>query len=439
MIVPANRLLFWVAALLPFTALGALVPPAVPITLFLYTILAVTATTDALVGFLNRHGISITLPEVVRLSVEKEGGIPVSIRNDTNESRDIQLGLALPESIHSDDGILTVALPNGVAQSRVEWACTAHKRGTFIVDRCYFSTSSPLGFWSVRGHSPCRMEIRVYPNLMNERKRLASSFLRRGYFGMHAQRRVGQGREFEKLREYAQGDSYEDIHWKTTAKRGRPVTKLFQIERTREIYVLVDSSRLSSRYSGTEQALECFVTSSLIVGLTAEQQGDLFGVITFSDKVKRFIRAGSGKAHYNVCRDAVYSLKSEITTPDFGELFTFVRLKLRRRSLLLILTDLGDPVLAEGFLQNVELVNREHVVVAVMIRPPGIEPLFSSPNAKTIDDVYRSLAGHMIWNDLRELERNLGHHGVRLSIVDNERFPAELVSQYMSTKARQIL
>ena len=43
-----------------------------------------------------------------------------------------------------------------------------------------------------------QMEIRVYPNLLVERSRLTSLFLNRG-FGMHAQRQVGKGREFEQL------------------------------------------------------------------------------------------------------------------------------------------------------------------------------------------------------------------------------------------------
>ena len=58
---------------------------------------------------------------------------------------------------------------------------------------------------------------------------------------------VGRGREFEKLREYIPGDSFDEIHWKATARRARPITKVFQVERTREVYVAVDLSRLSAR------------------------------------------------------------------------------------------------------------------------------------------------------------------------------------------------
>src|SRR5439155_5760719 len=99
----------------------------------------------------------------------------------------------------------------------------------------------------MRKSVPTQSEIRVYPNLLRERRDLAALFLHRGAFGLHAERQVGKGREFEKLREYVPGDGYDEIHWKATAKRGRPITKVFQIERTQEVYVVIDASRLSAR------------------------------------------------------------------------------------------------------------------------------------------------------------------------------------------------
>ena len=96
---------------------------------------------------------------------------------------------------------------------------------------------------------PVGAEIRVYPNLVTERKNLAALFLNRGSFGLHAQRQLGKGREFEKLREYVPGDGYDELHWKATARRGRPITKVYQIERTQEVYVVIDASRLGGAAS----------------------------------------------------------------------------------------------------------------------------------------------------------------------------------------------
>ena len=46
--------------------------------------------------------------------------------------------------------------------------------------------------------------------------------------GVRVHRQIGKGREFERLRDYLPGDSYEDIHWKATARRRTPAVKLYQ-------------------------------------------------------------------------------------------------------------------------------------------------------------------------------------------------------------------
>ena len=146
---------------------------------------------------------------------------------------------------------------------------------------------------------------------------LSALFLNRGTVGGHARRQVGKGREFEQLREYAPGDDYTDIFWKGTARRGFPMTKTFQIERTQEVYVVIDHSRLSGReirvpvptlpgvlheqefHAGGEftitTQLEKYLQAALVLGSVAERQADLFGLITFSDQVDHFVRSKNGR------------------------------------------------------------------------------------------------------------------------------------------------
>ena len=87
------------------------------------------------------------------------------------------------------------------------------------------------------------------------------------------------------------GDGFDEIDWKATARRARPITRVFQIERTQEVYAVIDTSRLSAR--GT--TLDRFVSAALALGLAAERQGDLFGLVAFSDKLRQFVRARNGK------------------------------------------------------------------------------------------------------------------------------------------------
>jgi uncharacterized protein (DUF58 family) len=468
MIVPQSRLLLWVGVVaLPFAAIAAVVPEAAVLSGLVIVAVVVLALLDAALAQGSLEGISIELPAIVRLSKDREGAIDVHIKNEKQQAKRLRLGLPLPREIASPDEDLWTVLPAGSERSRLAWPCTPLKRGNYPLVSCHLEAASPWGLWAVRARRPARTEVRVYPNLFTERKSVAALFLNRGNFGAHAQRQVGQGRDFEKLREYVHGDSYEEIHWKATAKRGRPVTKVFQIERTQEVYVIIDASRLSARPTRVagrglqagdslggqapdnpqpatntppfNSVLERFITAALVLGLAAERQGDLFGLLTFSDKVQTFVRAKNGKAHYTACRDALYTLQPQVVTPDFDELGSVIRLRLRRRALLVFLTSLDDPVLAESFVRNLELICRQHLIFVNMLQPPGVRPLFSDGNVSSLDEVYEQLGGHLLWHKLRELERVLQRRGARFSLLDNERLSAQLVTQYLNVKQRQLI
>lgn len=450
MIVPQTRLIFWVAFLvLPFTTLAALEPSALALAEYAIGAFLFAVVADAFLARGRLDGIRTEFPDVIRLTQDKEGWLPLRIEDKRRPVRKIRIGIAFPAGLRASAQDFVTTLSGESLTHQAEIPCTPVKRGNYTISGVFLEASSPLGCWAVRRKAPASTEVRVYPNVHNEQKNLAALFLNRGMFGLHAQRQVGKGKEFEKLREYIAGDSYEDIHWKATAKRNHPVTKIFQIERTQEIYTIIDGSRLSSRpievatngmsTSKVTTQLERFVTASMILAMVAEKQGDLFGLVTFSDKVHSFIRARNGKMHYNTCRDAIYSLQPKMVNPDFNEVNSFIRLRLRRRALLIFLTNLDDPVMAENFVSNLDVLARHHLVLVNMLRIPALAPLFSSPDVSAVDDLYQRLGGHLQFQKLRELETVLKRRGVSMTLLENESMCAQLVSQYINVKRRQLL
>lgn len=441
MMIPSNRFLFWFALLLPFSAMGALDTTWAGLAIVLFGVLGISSIADLAFGIVRARGIRVTIPPVLRMSRGSRTAIPVRIERHGSGGRavrSVRVGLPLPPSIKSAEPALDVALPAGEVLS-TEWPCTPGERGLYGVKGCHFEVASPLGLWGMRGTTPCASELRVYPALGAERRTLAALLLRRNIQGVHARRIVGQGREFEKLRDYTPGDSFEEIHWKATAKRGKPVTKLFQVEREQDIYVVIDASRLSARPRAGQAVLEEYISAALAVCLVAERQGDLFGVMAFSNGVRRFIRAGGGKAHYGACRETLHLLAADPVTPDFEEACAFIRRRIRRRALVIFLTDLSDPTLAESFVKNSDLISRQHVVFVCSPRQEGVEPLFSRAGTGGMPEVYTKLAGHMIWSKIREAGKALEHKGMRLALVDSGRLGIEAVGHYLSVKARQRL
>jgi uncharacterized protein (DUF58 family) len=447
MIVPRNSLLVWTGlVVLPLGLLGAAGPDWTKLTGLLAAGFIWVALVDALRGRIRLDGVRVEVPPLARMSKDRPAKLDLRLRNERAHLRQLRLAIGWPSEIESPVETMDLVLPKPRESAYYGWPCLPRRRGRYTVSHLYLEAASPFGWWSWRQAVPVALEIRVYPNLLRERKSLAAHFLHRGALGVHTQRQIGQGHEFEKLREYVPGDSFTDVHWKATARRGRPITKTFQVERTQEVYLILDTSRLSARpappapdQDPATSVLERCITAGLMLGLAAEQQGDLFGLLTFSDKVRTFVRAKNGHAHFSVCRDALYTVQPQLVSPDFDEVCTFIRLRLRRRTLLIFLTALDDPELAASFVKNADLIRRQHLVLVNMLQPPGVGPVFSGAEVAEPGDLYRRLAGHLQWSKLHELEKILHRRGVRFQMLKNERLSPELVSQYLQIKQRQLL
>jgi uncharacterized protein (DUF58 family) len=439
-IVPSARLIWIFAAVgFPAAVAGALFPAVRIAAAGAIAAVIVLAVADAFLRGRTFAGIHVELPDLARLIQDRLAVIRVRIHNAGAKAFAIRIGLTAPEGVEAEWEDQQVLLPAGAAAADISWSCMPRRRGRYRVNAVYLEASSPLGLWAVRRRDSTPLELRVYPNL---RRDAALRALRRGNDGQHMMRQVGRGREFEKLREYVPGDGSDEIHWKATARRGRPITKVFQVERTQEVYVVIDASRLSARPVEEETVLDRAIKSALVVGAAAERRGDLFGLAAFSTQVEAFVPAHGGKMHYAACRDAINELRPRPVSPDFDEIATFLRLHLHRRALLLFLTSLDDPILAEQFARATRLLSRRHLVMAGMLRPPSARPLFVeqafSPVPST-EDVYRHLAGHLTWRKLRELEATLGRQGVRLALLEPESFSGSLIKLYDEVKQRQLL
>jgi uncharacterized protein (DUF58 family) len=454
-IVPRTKLIVLAAVVfLPLSVLVAVMPATAGPGVLLAAALVIIAAADAAVSRDRLAGVQVSLPDVVRVSAGRDGQLNLAVDNTDIRVKQLRLGLSFPRQIYSPNQDLVTELPAEAPNSLIPWPFRALKQGRYLLENCYLETPSRLGLWALRRVEATRVEFRVYPDLLRDRKKLSGLFLNRG-IGIHAQRQVGKGRDFEQLREYLPGDSYEDIHWKATARRGQPITKVYQIERTQQIYVILDGSRLSARnsdplghspsgsgppdYPDYTTIMERFAAAALVMGLAADRQGDVFGMLAFDDRVRQFVRAKNGRAHYDVCRDSLYTLQAQSVTPDFEELFTFIATKIRRRALLIFLTNLDDPVLAESFTAHIDIISRKHLILVNMLQPAGAEPLFSNPSVNSTDDIYQKLGGHLLWRHLRETEKFLQRHGIGFHLLKNENLCIDLVSQYLNVKRRQVL
>ena len=391
-------------------------------------------------------GIRAVVPKRFRLSRHRRGDFVFQLEWQRPRAITCRAAIAFPDVVRCLEPEFLVAADGSEKKISIRVSCRAVKRGLRRIEVVCLETGSRFGFWRIQTRLPADCEVQVFPDVLAERKQLGALFVRGERLGEHSLRQLGKGRDFEKLREYVPGDGYEDIHWKATAKRNKPITKVYQLERTQDIYVVLDASRLSGRLCSARSPdweRTSYLEKNLAVGLMlaqlSERQGDRFGFFAYSDRVRCFLRAASGRAHFNACRDALYPLEPSDATPDFRELLTGIRRRLNRRSLLLFLISLDEALLMESFLENVDLIRRQHLAAVIAIRPQFVRPLFENEAVSSADEIYGELAGHEKWDALVLFQRRLKRLGVDFLMPEADRLGVEAVNQYLTVKKRQIL
>jgi uncharacterized protein (DUF58 family) len=432
MIVPAQRLLLVSAiVVVPLATIAGLVPALLPACCAVLALCALAVIIDGFLARTRIDALTARAPAILRLTKDVPAHLPITIENRSRESAAMRLFAVMPAGVQSTTLVEEIAAPAG--DSRFDWPCTGVVRGDHPLHALHLETTSPLGLWQARANRPIDCGLRVYPNLRDHAT--AALFLKSDHLGLRMRRQIGKGREFDNLRHYLPGDNFEDINWKATGRRHFPVVKLYRVEHAQEVYAVIDASRLAAR----ADVLDSYVGAALHLALVAERQGDRFGLLTFSDRTHRFVRARGGMDHFRLCRETIYNLEPRRVSPDFREVFTTLQLNLRRRALLVFFTSLDDALLAETFEREIGPLARRHVVRVHVTQPPGAKPLFAGPPPPDLDSLYGSLAGQMVSNRLRELAIALGNRGVRLTVVDAANIKTRVAAEYLEVKRRQML
>jgi uncharacterized protein (DUF58 family) len=412
-------------------------------------------------GLRGRAGQTIPIPLAITAS---SGGRPlgelrVALMATTPESetafqveKSTQL-LKLESSMPGENSTATANHPHVML-----WPWTPDvallRRGVWPAPRVGTERRSQLKLWRLRRWFDSAVSLRIEADIRSGRKEILRSPVYRSLVASRQSMWVGHGRDFERLREYQPGDNYSEIAWKSTARRSAPVTRLFQWEQKQEVYFVVDQSRASAmaldavvQSDGQAAAagparrlLDLSVETALVCATVALELGDEFGLVTYADEPKSWLRTGSGQAHFNRFRDILLDVEPLATTADYESLFSEIRMRLRRRAYLVLLADLTERSISDSLRRGLGLVRSSHAVLVTSILPAHAEPAFSSEEElRSDDDVYAALAGEKENQRLRALARQMQHLNVQLQFVPSNVFLRAAAEGYMKSKREQRL
>ena len=434
---PQTRLI-WAAAIGASLIALAVVSPVLALVAVVYHVgLVIVAARDlALLPGRAGYAVRRIMPEPFSLGEPEE--VAVVIHNRQAAGLRARVADHAPDTLRATPRVVAGEF-DAKGDLKVAYNTYSPKRGAYRFGAVDLQVWRDRGWWRRQVRLPLQQDVAVFPNVVAI-KRIQLS-LRRGLRAMAGMRRArppGASTAFAGLRDYVRGDDVRRVSWTATARRDRPVVVEVEAERGQQVIIALDCGRLMTAPAGDLDKLDHAVNAALMLAWVAQAYGDRVGLMTFDDRVSGFIKPERGPIQLRRITEALYAVKAEYVEPDFGHAMTHLALRVGRRSMVVILTDVQDPEASRELVAHALRLASRHLVLIVAMSDPAMLSARDDPIVST-NRAYEWAAAEEFVASRRESFEQLRRGGVLgLDVVAGKLSPA-LVERYLELKERALL
>lgn len=311
----------------------------------------------------------------------------------------------------------------------------ADRRGPGALEAIWIRATGPMGLLTRIKRIPVHASTKVVPALAAVRRMSLRPRLVAAGMGETPTRRHGDGLEFDELQVYAAGMDIRAIDWKASARRRELRVRRFRLEQNQRVVVAIDTGRTMADRIGTLTRLDHGIHAALSLADVALRNGDQVALQTFGSRPGAWVPPGAGTRHLHQLARSVAGVQPETTESNPVHAVRELRQRLRRRSFVVIVTEVCDPVRNELLAEAIDSLSRNHVVLVMALDDPeAAEPLAVEP-----DDV-TTIARSVVLEDLARERRaaldGLRRRGVHVVQGAPGRATVNLLRRYLTSKRR---
>lgn len=377
-----------------------------------------------------------------RLSLGANNPVTILIASRARRPLTLQIRDEHPDDIPADATIL-VGKVEPFALLEVRYHLRPVRRGDYDFGDINVRYSSVFGTFVQQARYPAAASFKVYPNVLDIRK--YDLLARKGLLlemGLRPARMFGQGVEFERLREYRPDDDFRRINWKATARRGKPIAAECETERSQYVISVIDTGRLM-RTPVEDGAislarLDYVINATLLLSYVVILKGDHAGMLSFADDVRTYLAPRRGKGQFYRMLEALYNVQFESVESDYARALTYLSTRHKRRSLIIVFTDLVTLDAARDLIAHMARLARRHLPLCVIMSDPNVTRLVGRPPGEA-SDVYRRGVAEMVLAERRIVLETLHRNGVLTLDVPADRLSVAVIEKYLELKGRGVL
>lgn len=435
--IPSRRLVLTAAILAMPLLLAGLNRSAADAALLLNLVLVAVACVDLLISpSPNDVAIHREISEV--LSVGASNPATLTVRNRT--------GLTLAMTLHDDPGPLCEVdrLPQSITvgpgkEETIHYSVKPSRRGASQMPAVHLRFPTRLGLWTRHQIRPLSTPIRIYPDIRAVyRYELMARQNRLSEIGVRMVRMPGQGREFERLREFRYGDEIRQIDWKATARQRALISREFNVERNQNIVIMVDCGRFMRNETDGISYLDRALNSAIMLSYIALGQGDNVSLLAFSNKIERFIRPVRGKPGIQSILRSTYDIQASHNVSDYSMALEYLTTVQRKRALVVLITFVTDELQLRVIGESLKLRSLPYLPLCVLLQDVGLRQMADRIPDTDLDAYHTAAAAQVLTGQSHEAA-SLREAGIMLIDTPPDLLTERLINEYLSIKARNLM
>ena len=403
---------------------------------WLIAVMLLIAADAVLAG--KKERFSIRRNHDSKLSLGVENAIRLELQNRAPRTTEFWIRDEAPLEFSGEPVVL-----RGKCAGRSAWSggymVVPPRRGDYRFGDIHLRWKSPIGLVIRQARFPGAGPVRVYPNLMDIRRYdLMLRQNRLQEMGLRHSRNIGEGTDFERLREYLPDDDFRRIHWKATARRNRPITIEYQTERSQNVIAVLDIGRMMQSPVNQMAKLDYAVNAVLLLAFVATGKGDKVGLLSFADDIQHYLRPRAGRMQFYRMLKALYAVEPQGVEPDYRRAAGYLAGKERKRSLVILFTDLTGSLGIRALLESMGAIAVRSLPMVVTISDPDIHQAASDRPVNS-ETAYLRMEAEILLEERRQALDTLRRRGVLTLDVPANRLSVSVINRYLELKARLLL
>jgi uncharacterized protein (DUF58 family) len=375
-----------------------------------------------------------TVPGSLAVGVERD--VELELQNDAGRALDIEVYDHHPGEFEARGMPRRLRLaPQAVAA--LVYAVRPLARGVHRFGTIELRIATALRLWQRSLRAGGEDRVRVYPNFAAfAGYALLATDHRLSRIGVLERPRRGEGLEFHQLREYREGDAQRQIDWKASARTLKLISREYQDERDQTVMLVLDCSRRMAAQDGELSHFDHALNAALLLAYASLRQGDAVGLMTMSGP-ERWLAPRKSAPAVDLVLNRVYDLQPSPLSPDYYAAAVELMKRVRKRALVVILSNLRDED-EDTLGPALRLLQSRHLVLFASLR----EAILARALVARVESFDRALthAAAAEYLGQRELAfRRMERAGAVCIDADPERLPVALVNRYLQIKRERRL